>query len=77
MNSPERPGGVDEEPGSFEGVHGTGIGAIRRQAGVELRSLLRQPVQEGPIQLAQAVLAVEVLVVKPGLAEREVPPGGR
>ena len=38
----ERAGGVDEEPGSLEGVHRAGIGAIRRQAGVELRSLARE-----------------------------------
>ena len=73
----EGPRRVHQQPGPPQGVEGVRIGPVGREAGMEPRLLGAEPLEEGGVELGEAVLAVEILIREAGNAEREVPLGGR
>jgi hypothetical protein len=71
----ERPRRLDEKSGPRERVEAGRIGAVGAQP-VGQRGVFARARRESPIEVREAVIAVQILVREAGLAERKVPPAG-
>ena len=72
----QRPGRGDQKPGPGQGIPRFRVGAVGPQPDRQVRVLAGQPLEKRPVEIGEAVLAMQVLVAESGLAKREVPLGG-